>query len=138
MKIFPDTKWLGQHLIFFKELDSTNDYSKSLIAHGKHVTPGTVIVAEKQDKGRGRFQRKWLSPSSVNLYFSILIRPQSMQKNWPQITFPISLGVLEATQKYTQGSFLKWPNDILVDGKKICGILLEIEKDWVIVGIGYN
>ncbi|MBI2027340.1 MAG: biotin--[acetyl-CoA-carboxylase] ligase [Deltaproteobacteria bacterium] len=138
MRIFPNTKWMGHQLIFFKDIDSSNDTAKSFIQLGKNLSCGSVIIANKQNKGRGRFQRIWHSPASVNLYFSILIKPELDQKNWPQMTFPMSLGILEATQKYSKDVHLKWPNDILVQGKKICGILLELEKDWVIVGVGYN
>lgn len=125
----------------FKKISSTNNYARDLAKKG--AKEGEVVVAEQQTQGRGRLQRKWLSKPG-NLYVSLILRPPISTNVAPHLTFVASLAVAKTLEKNLgMAPSLKWPNDVLVDGKKIAGILTEIETvdskiDFVIVGIGIN
>lgn len=125
----------------FKKVSSTNEYAYELAKKG--AKEGESVVADQQTHGRGRLQRKWLSKPG-NLYVSLILRPNIPVKDASQLTFVASLAVAKTLEKYLAMSpSLKWPNDVLVDGKKIAGILTDLEVvgsqiDFVIVGIGIN
>jgi len=123
---------------FFTELDSTNDYIKSNLSL---LNSGDIVVASRQLKGRGRFSNVWLSEEG-NLYFSFLIRKLIVREEIFLIIMRSAVAVLNVLNKYKINAKIKYPNDILVEQKKICGILLETigyEKiQEVIVGIGIN
>lgn len=125
----------------FKKISSTNATARDLAKKGAKA--GEVVIAEQQTKGRGRLQRKWLSKPG-NLYVSLILRPHIPTKVASHLTFVASLAVAKTLEKNLGMSpSLKWPNDVLVDGKKIAGILTEIETvdskiDFAIVGIGIN
>ena len=127
-------------LIDLDTVDSTNSWAKKNIATFRDDVP-TVITAREQTNGRGRFGRPWLSPHGQNLYLTIVekIRPPLQLIHYSQAT---ALAIAKALQAYTITAQIKWPNDLLVDGKKICGILVEEaskgKDSWVIVGIGLN
>jgi BirA family transcriptional regulator, biotin operon repressor / biotin---[acetyl-CoA-carboxylase] ligase len=127
----------------FDALPSTNDEAKRLAAQG---TPeGTTIWADRQTAGRGRQGRAWHSPPG-NLYFSILLRPDGAPAAAAQLSFAAALAVAEAVAPLLAPPLMprcKWPNDVLVEGRKIAGILLESEAagatvSWLVVGIGVN
>lgn len=104
---------------------------------------GLCVVASEQTAGRGRLQRRWVSPKDAGLYFSIILRPTFEQNAWPLLTLMASLAVHDALiEACTLETDIKWPNDILVDDRKLCGILAEtVETELgrsVIVGIGIN
>ena len=129
-------------IITLKELESTNDFAKSLIAKSdaEHFT---VIVAENQIKGRGQRGNVWQSQQGKNLTFSVIIKPLINAKNQFYISKVVSLALLDIIDKYTENVSIKWPNDIYVDNKKIAGILIEniIQANRVntsIIGIGLN
>ena len=135
-------KRLGTRFHYFTELDSTNTWARELAESG--AAEGEIVIAESQTQGRGRLGRRWESPPLSNLYLSIVLRPGLPPKHAPQITLAAAVALVE-----TVGSFLprspviKWPNDILVDGKKLAGILTEAACDtervqYVILGIGLN
>lgn len=127
----------------FHEIDSTNDY---LMMLGRKGFPeGVVALADYQTKGRGRFGRKWTSEESKNLLFSLLLRPTFLNIDEIFIlTFAAAISVAEVVERATGMEVtLKWPNDVLLQEKKICGILLEGSFDtgilnYVVMGIGLN
>jgi len=133
---------IGKKVHYLKEVDSTNSYASKLASNGS--VEGEVVIAESQNKGRGRNKHVWQSPSGCNLYVSIILRPSIQAFLAPQLTLVAGVAVAELLRQYCPGKvFLKWPNDVLIDGKKICGILTEMTVkqgaiDFVIVGIGIN
>lgn len=132
---------LGHPILYFRELTSTNDVAKELALRG--VKEGTVILAETQIGGRGRLERKWISPEG-GLWFSIVLRPTIPSKHAPKLTLMASVAVARTINKLSPvGAGIKWPNDVLINQKKVCGILTEAEfkgetLDFVVVGIGIN
>ncbi len=131
------------HLLTYDSLDSTNEEAKRLAkAGGQH---GALIWAEEQTHGKGRLQRNWHSPKG-NLHCSLLLRPMAHQIHLQQLSFVTSLAIAKALEPMiaqTHRVALKWPNDILLDGKKLGGILLETLPMpdgalWVIIGVGIN
>ena len=138
-----NTDIIGRNFVYTEEIDSTNSFL--LNKANKFNTDGTVILAEKQNKGHGRKDRVWYSTKEQNLTFSILITNKELLKDkFNHLNFAASLSVALAIENLFQlRTELKWPNDILVNGKKIAGILLEsisqgskIEK--LVIGIGLN
>lgn len=117
--------------------DSTNDDIRRAAEAGE--AEGLVIVAESQSSGRGRQGRVWESPKG-NLYCSVLLRPKNMPRDAGLYSFVAALAVHDVVHAILPGAsvILKWPNDVLVDGKKISGILLEVEGQALIIGIGLN
>jgi BirA family biotin operon repressor/biotin-[acetyl-CoA-carboxylase] ligase len=130
--------WLSK-IRRFDSLDSTNLEAARQAVAG--ASEGLGILANEQTAGRGRLQRQWISPKGAGLYFSILLKPRIDQRTWPLITLMAAIAVhdalLEACALQTD---IKWPNDILVNNRKLCGILAEtIDTDRaVILGIGIN
>ncbi len=134
---------LNYDIYRFDKLDSTNSHLLKLGDEG--FPEGTVVVADEQTMGRGRFGRKWEAEPLSNLLFSLLLRPNFLERDEIFIlTFAASVAVAEAIEDVTHiKPELKWPNDVLVNGKKICGILLESSFDadrlsHVVLGIGLN
>ena len=133
---------IGGRILFYPLLDSTNTEAYRLAQEG--AQEGDVVIAEAQAKGRGRLERSWQSPPGLNLYVSIVLRPSIAVFQAPQITLMTGVAVAELLSAYCPGKIVvKWPNDILIDGKKICGILTEMKSsplgvDFVILGIGIN
>lgn len=130
-KILKDVDFLDT-LYYYTETDSTNQRARNLEA-------GSFVIAKRQTSGRGRLGRKWFSDDG-GLYFSIVLEPPLSIDNIPKLTLTSGVAVAEALEKYN--ARLKWPNDVLIDGKKVCGILSELtgelERLRVIVGIGIN
>ncbi len=137
-----ETTVIGKKIIYKDELDSTNAFAFKLALAGE--AEGTCIIAETQDAGKGRLGRKWFSPVGKNLYISIVLRPHIPPSNVYPVTFLSSLAVYDTIKALTDTEpTLKWPNDVLVEGRKICGTLLELSTEadlvrFVIVGIGLN
>ena len=136
------TAFMGREIVYRENVDSTNSLAFKLALDG--ASEGTSIVAEAQKMGRGRLNRPWFSPPGKNLYLSVILRPGVHPSRVYPITFISSLAVADtiAAAAGLQPT-LKWPNDVLVNGKKICGTLLElsIETDvvkFVVVGTGLN
>jgi BirA family biotin operon repressor/biotin-[acetyl-CoA-carboxylase] ligase len=136
------TQFLGRPLYFFPTIDSTNTYTAQLAREG--AAEGTVVIADAQSGGKGRLGRSWISPPGVNLYLSALLRPSVLATAAPQLNLLAAVAVADAiTEVCTLIPAIKWPNDVLVGGKKVCGILAEMQTDKealraVIVGIGVN
>ncbi len=137
-----DTRFIGRPSVaVFKETDSTNLQAKILASQG--APEGTVVTAETQTQGRGRRGRSWFSPVGQSIYVSILLRPPLAPAQAPQITLMTAVAVARTLQATGLDARIKWPNDILIGGKKIAGILTEISTemdlvDWVVVGLGLN
>lgn len=125
-----------RHFYLFSEVDSTNDSLRELAGRG--AREGTVVVAEAQRRGRGRLGRPWFSPSGFNIYASVLFRPPIVPDDAPAFSFIASLALVDALESLGVSAEIKWPNDVLVDDRKVAGILLESTGDTVICGIGVN
>jgi BirA family biotin operon repressor/biotin-[acetyl-CoA-carboxylase] ligase len=127
---------------YFATLGSTNDQALSLGKDG--AEEGTLVVADHQSKGRGRMQRHWESPAGTGLYFSLLLRPPIQAKEVPLLTIATGLAIGESLRVMGLSPLIiKWPNDIIVQGKKVAGTLTELVTtdqgvDFVILGIGIN
>lgn len=135
------TKWLAKKLVYLPEVDSTNQEVKRIACDYPN---GTAVVAEKQTAGKGRLGRVWSSPKGTGLWFSILLKPNIAPNQIAGITLACGLGVCKAIRKYTGlNALIKWPNDIIIGNKKICGILTEMKAEadkisYAVVGIGIN
>lgn len=135
------TKILGCSILWFRRLTSTNYLAKELALKG--AREGTVIVAETQTSGRGRLKRKWRSPEG-GLWISIILRPKAEPKHTPKLTLMASVAVVKTiTQLFSLKAEIKWPNDVLINQKKVCGILTEATTkgnavQFTILGIGIN
>lgn len=131
------------HLISLDVVDSTNEEAARLAREG--APAGTLVWAKSQLGGKGRRGREWISPGG-NLYMSLILRPNILLTQAPQLSFVAAVAVFNAlcfTLPQTAKIHMKWPNDILVEGKKIAGILLESSAqgdmlEWLVVGIGVN
>jgi BirA family biotin operon repressor/biotin-[acetyl-CoA-carboxylase] ligase len=135
------TRLIGRRIISLAEVGSTNDYAKKLAAYG--AGEGTVVVAETQAAGHGRLGRRWVSPRG-GLWFSVILRPEIRAAYAVRLVFVAGLAVAETLcNLYGLKVETKWPNDVLVDGRKICGILSEMNSigervTFVTIGIGVN
>ena len=128
-------------ILHFDSLPSTNLEAIKQAADG--APEGLVIVADEQTAGRGRLGRHWSSPKDAGLYFSVVLRPQVYAGTWPLITFAAALAVQDALFRCCNlRTDIKWPNDIIVNGRKLCGILAETVESGarasIVLGIGLN
>jgi BirA family transcriptional regulator, biotin operon repressor / biotin---[acetyl-CoA-carboxylase] ligase len=133
---------IGRRIEYHEELESTNTEALRLAL--ENAPEGTVVIADAQSEGRGRLDRIWESPPSLNLYLSVVLRPDIPAVSASLIPLAVGVTVAEVVSKYCPGRVrLKWPNDVLVDGRKICGILTEMRTKadrvhFIIAGIGVN
>lgn len=141
MNITKKSKWIGGSIIYKESTDSTNLDATRM---SDRLPDGAVIVADSQTAGSGRRGRTWVSPAGDNLYFSLLLKPDLEPRNAAMLTLVMALAVARAV-KETCGAqaMIKWPNDIVVQGKKICGILTQMQlkgtdMEHVIIGVGIN
>ena len=130
-------------IFFYPNLTSTNDTAYKMAIDG--CPEGTAVVADCQSGGRGRLGRKWISPSGVNIYISIVLRPPLTPLEAPRITLVSALSVVETIKEISPGIVpkIKWPNDVLLNGRKVSGILTEMNSEmdrinFIIVGAGIN
>ena len=139
------TQWAGRPICYFDEIDSTNTEAKR-VAEGAAGAQGhgTVIVAEEQNAGRGRRGRDWSSPRGEGIFFSILLRPDMNPANASMLTLVKALAVAKGISKSTGlEPAIKWPNDVVINGRKIVGILTEMSAqidyvNHIVVGSGIN
>ena len=133
----------GRNIVYHPVTTSTNILAKTLAAEG--APEGSVVVADSQTGGRGRMGRSWVSHPGVNLYFSLILRPAVPSVRVPQLTLLVAAAIHQALNNFTSGltTMIKWPNDILANGRKLCGVLCEMQSEpdcthFVVVGIGIN
>lgn len=138
------TRILGRNLYHFYDVDSTNSFASRLIAHGRKVAEGTVIIAEAQTAGRGRLGRSWISQREAGIYFSMVLFPKAPPSLAPLFTLATAVAMHNAVERYSALDIdIKWPNDLLIGQKKFCGILAEIQAEvdlvkMMIIGVGLN
>src|SRR5262249_16211155 len=136
------TKIIGRDIRVFGQTTSTNDIVEKLARDG--VREGVVVFAESQTRGRGRLGRKWISPARKGLWFSILLRPNLRPQETTQLTVASATALFRAIVAETKlQPEIKWPNDLLIGGKKVAGILTELSAEpdkvrYVILGIGID
>lgn len=136
------TAWAGQEIFCYDAIDSTNAKAKQLAEEG-HAT-GTLVVAEKQEAGRGRRGRTWESPAGNGIFMTLMIKPEINPNNASMLTLVAALAVSRAITNQTgRPAGIKWPNDIVMNGKKVCGILTEMSAQFdyvnhIVIGIGIN
>ncbi len=135
------TRCLGRRVVYRGVTGSTNTDAAELARAGE--PEGTVVIADEQTAGRGRLGRTWVSARGVNIYLSVLLRPAVIPAQAPQLALVAGLAVARSLEAYGFEPRIKWPNDVLLEGKKVCGILAEIDAeadrvDFVVLGIGIN
>lgn len=135
------TKWAGKTVHFARETDSTNTWAKMLAREG--AAHGTLAVTEFQSAGRGRFDRKWIVPEGTSVMMTLVLRPEFSPLYASMLTLVMGISVAQAAERLGLSASIKWPNDVVVSRKKICGILTEMSANvdkinFVIVGVGIN
>lgn len=142
MELNLKTKCIGRPFLWLDEIDSTNEELKRMAA--ADAVHGTVLLADYQTGGKGRRGRTWDSPKGDNIYLSILLRPELKPSEASMLTLIGALAVADSIEETTGSSCqIKWPNDLVLDSKKVCGILTEMSTGvdgihYIIVGIGIN
>ena len=135
------TKWAGKTVHFARETDSTNLWIKRLAKEG--ASEGPLALAEFQSAGRGRLGRSWEVPEGTSVMMSILLRPKFEPQYAPTLTLVMGMAVAKAVKSLGFDVSIKWPNDVVVSHKKICGILTEMgvrdgKIDYAVIGVGIN
>lgn len=134
--------WAGREILYLDEVDSTNTAAKKAAENG--AVHGTLVVSERQTGGKGRRGRAWDSPRGTGIFMTLILRPNMAPVHASMLTLVAALAVADGIRECTGAeSLIKWPNDIVMSGKKICGILTEMSADpdcinYVAVGIGIN
>lgn len=138
-------RWAGAKVVYYEETDSTNTRAKEAGEKGgEQGRHGTLFVSERQVAGKGRRGRGWDSPAGSSIYMTLLLRPAIAPVHAPQLTLLMGIAVVEGIRKVTGISCkIKWPNDVVLDGKKVCGILTEMSAEitcinYVVIGVGIN
>lgn len=136
------TMTVGREVQFFDTIDSTNNHAKKLAFGG--CVDGMSVIAGQQMSGRGRLGREWVSPPDKGIYISIVLRPDIAPAQTQILTLVTAVATVKAISKVTGVQpGIKWPNDLVIDGKKVCGILLEMSSEadrvnYIVIGIGIN
>lgn len=136
------TNWMAENCIYLESVDSTNNYAKRIAEDG---TPsGTLVVADEQTGGKGRRGRAWCTPKGSAIAMTIVLRPDIRPELASMVTLVMGLSVAKAIESlYPVSVGIKWPNDVVVNGKKICGILTEMSAEmtgihYLVIGTGIN
>jgi BirA family biotin operon repressor/biotin-[acetyl-CoA-carboxylase] ligase len=135
------TQFIGRKLHAYDTVSSTNDVARALAFEG--AQEGTVIIAETQTRGRGRMDTEWFSPKG-GLWFSVILKPKTKAEEISKITLAVGVAIAKALKRqFNLNAEVKWPNDILANGRKVCGILTESVTygetvKIVVVGVGLN
>lgn len=141
IKPYLNTNSIGRNYLYFETIGSTNVYCKALALEDK--PHGTIVVSERQTAGQGTKGRSWISPMGKGIWFSLLLRPDMTATDLGKITQIASAALVSMFEDFDINARIKWPNDIIVDDKKICGILTEAKLkgnsiDHIVLGIGIN
>ena len=142
IRSYLNTKWAGQEIHFFEEIDSTNTQAKRYAEEG--APSGTLVVADYQSKGKGRRGRAWDSPKGSSIYMTLLMRPKIRPDRASMITLVMGLSLVQAIRKELNlETGIKWPNDVVLNKKKASGILTEMNAqidyiEYLVIGIGIN
>lgn len=142
IKSLMHTEWVAKEVLYFDTIDSTNTKAQELAEKG--YPSGTLVVADKQESGKGRRGRSWVSPSGTGIFMTLMIKPDINPNNASMLTLVAALAVAKAITSVTgEEAMIKWPNDIVVNSKKVCGILTEMNVQFdyinhIVVGIGIN
>ena len=142
IKSLMHTDWVAKEVLYFDTIDSTNTKAQELAEKG--YPSGTLVVADKQESGKGRRGRSWVSPSGTGIFMTLMIKPDINPNNASMLTLVAALAVAKAITSVTgEKAMIKWPNDIVVNGKKVCGILTEMNAQFdyinnIVVGVGIN
>ena len=142
IKSLMHTDWVAKEVLYFDTIDSANTKAQELAEKG--YPSGTLVVADKQESGKGRRGRSWVSPSGTGIFMTLMIKPDINPNNASMLTLVAALAVAKAITSVTgEEAMIKWPNDIVVNGKKVCGILTEMNAQFdyinhIVVGIGIN
>lgn len=137
-----DTDWAGRQIVFLESVDSTNEEAKRLAAKG--AISGTLVVADMQTAGKGRQGRSFDSPKGEGIWMSLIIRDDIEPMNASMLTLVMGLAATEAIEEETGlRPQIKWPNDVILSGKKVCGILTEMSLtadriNYIVIGVGIN
>lgn len=137
-----DTRWAGHPVTFYDAVDSTNLRAKLDAENG--APQGALVVADMQTAGRGRRGRSWSSPAGTNVYFTLILKPDFAPDKASMLTLVMAMAVAEGITETCGGeACIKWPNDIVIDGKKVCGMLTElsVQQEYiqhVVIGVGVN
>lgn len=134
------TKVIGRKIIYYDEIDSTNQKAKEVAMHEEE---GTILIAEQQNAGKGRLGRSFFSPKYKSLLMSIILKPKIKPENATKYTLMTAVAIAKILHRMKVKVGIKWPNDILYEGKKLIGILTEsnIEStkiNYIVIGIGIN
>lgn len=142
IKSLMHTEWVAKEVLYFDTIDSTNTKAQELAEKG--YPSGTLVVADKQESGKGRRGRSWVSPSGTGIFMTLMIKPDINPNNASMLTLVAALAVAKSITSVTgEEAMIKWPNDIVVNSKKVCGILTEMNAQFdyinhIVVGIGIN
>lgn len=136
------TAWMGRPCLYLECVDSTNNYAKKIAE--EDASEGTLVIAKEQTAGRGRRGRGWTTPKDVNIMMTLLLRPKIRPEYASRLTLLMAMAVAKGIQKVTGlEALIKWPNDVVVNGRKVCGILTEMNTEidyinYVVIGTGIN
>lgn len=136
------TRRMGKEIRYFTRIDSTNQYAKRLAEEG--APEGTLVIADEQTAGKGRSGRHWVTPPKEAIAFTLILRPKLLPEKISMVTLVMGLSVVNAVNAlYGIGAGIKWPNDAVCGGKKLCGILTEMnaeigEVHYIVIGVGIN
>ena len=136
------TEWAGCEIYYFDSIDSTNTKATELAEEG-HPS-GTLVVADRQTAGKGRRGRSWESPTGIGIFMTLMLKPEINPNNASMLTLVAAMATTRAIRRVTGvPAMIKWPNDIVMNGKKVCGILTEMSAQFdyinhIVIGIGIN
>jgi len=136
------TQWMGQSCVFLESVGSTNNYAKKIAEEG--AASGTLVITEEQTMGKGRRGRSWAASKGSNVMMTLLLRPRIRPEHASRLTLLMAMAVAGAIRRVTGlEAGIKWPNDVVVNGKKVCGILTEMNTEvdyinYVVIGAGIN
>lgn len=136
------TERMGRQIRYFSRIDSTNQYAKRIAEEG--AADGTLVIADEQTAGKGRSGRTWVTPPGEAIAFTLLLRPKLSPGRISMVTLVMGLAVVNAVNKlYDLHAGIKWPNDVVINGRKLCGILTEMSAEvehvhYIVIGVGIN